>query len=466
MDFDVIVVGGGGAGLAAAITAAEAGASVLIVEWADHLGGTTELSGGVYMAAGTAAQIERGFAGDTVDAFFDYFMTFNRWHTDAATTKRFCDRALPTMQWLIAHGVSFPAEGLFRAGLEPVPRSHCPLGGGKAIVGALSAAAGRLGVDVALGKRVSGLKVAAGRVCGVQANGEEVTGASVIVTTGGFSQNFDLVRQHFPDARMGGDNLWAPGAATNQGDGLTLGEQVGAATAGRNHGDLLLSAGLIDQLEPQIPGWLVLVNQEGRRFVDELAPYNVITPLTMANGGSCWAVFDDDACRTAGGVRAGSWGAGTWTADMLAAGVTTGQVLRAPTVGELAGLMQVPPAVLQSTFDRYNADCQAKIDSKFFKDATAMRSIEKAPFYAVKLRPSVVAVTGYGLRIDADARVMGAADDHPIPGLYAAGEATGNVLGPQYLGGGHAIGSALIFGRIAAQTATADAHAMSSSRND
>lgn len=454
MDFDVIVVGGGGAGLMAAVTAAEAGATVLIVEASDHLGGTIEISGGVFMAAGTDAQVECGYPGDSAEAFFDYYMTFNRWNTDVAITKRFCDGALPTMRWLMSLGVGFPAGGLYRAALEPVPRSHRPDGGGRAIVRALHAAAGRLAVDVALGRRVQGLVVETGRVCGVQADGEEVTGRSVIVTTGGFSWNPALIRQHLPDAHLGDDEFWAPGIGTDVGDGLALGAQAGAATAGRNHGDILLSAGLVHEMEPRIPGWLVLVNQEGRRFVDELAPYNVVTPLTMASGGSCWAVFDDDALRNARGVSAGAWGAGTWTTETLRRGLAQGRVLRAPTVRGLAALMNVREAALRSTLDRYNGDCRAGADSRFGKEPAVLRPVEKEPFYAVRLLPSVVVLTGYGLRIDADARVLNETDDRPIPGLYAAGEVTGNVLGPQYLGSGHAIGSALTFGRIAGQTAT------------
>ena len=84
-----------------------------------------------------------------------------------------------------------------------------------------------------------------------------------------------------------------------------------------------------------------------------------------------------------------------------------------------------------------------------------MIAIDTPPYYAVRLSPAVVALTGYGPRIDAEARVLRAADGDPVPGLYAAGEVTGNVLGPQYLGGGNAIGSALIFGRIAGRSAAA-----------
>jgi fumarate reductase flavoprotein subunit len=88
-----------------------------------------------------------------------------------------------------------------------------------------------------------------------------------------------------------------------------------------------------------------------------------------------------------------------------------------------------------------------------------MKPLVEPPFYGIEMRAAVVALTGYGLRIDPDARVLAVRDDEPIPGLYAAGEVTGSLLGPQYLGGGNAVGNALVFGRVAAQTALADLRA-------
>ena len=455
LDYDVVVVGGGGAGLAAALTAAESGARVLIAEAAEQLGGSTRLAGGSFMAAGTPVQFEAGFENDSADAFYDYYLTFNRWDIDPAVARRFCDRALPTMTWLVELGLTYTVDGLYRAGLEPAPRSHRPVGGGQAIVDALSRAVKGRSVDIALGQRVEELVADAdGRVCGVRANGEELSTSSVIITTGGFGPNTDLVRRHIPDAAFGGEQVWSPGAPTCVGDGLRLGAQVNASMGGRNRGDLLLSSGLVRDIEPYLPGWLVFVDQQGRRFVDELAPYGVITPLTVARGGSCWVIFDDDALKTAAPRADSAWGAGTWNTDTLSRGVADGAVRTATSVPELARVVGVESAVLASTIERYNTDCERGHDSQFFKDPTVMRPIAKPPFYAVELRPQVIAVTGYGLRIDADARVLGA-DDCPIAGLFAAGEVTGNVLGPQYLGGGNAIGSALIFGRIAGQSAVA-----------
>jgi len=110
---------------------------------------------------------------------------------------------------------------------------------------------------------------------------------------------------------------------------------------------------------------------------------------------------------------------------------------------------------LAGSVRRYNQSCASRHDAEFLKREAGLIAIGTPPYYAVRLRPAVVALTGYGPRIDAEARVLRAADGDPVPGLYAAGEVTGNVLGPQYLGGGNAIGSALIFGRIAGRSAAA-----------
>lgn len=456
LDFDVIVVGGGGGGLAAAATAAEAGASALVAEAAPGVGGATALSGGSFMAAGTPVQAAAGYPGDTVDEFFDHYLTFNRWQADPAVARRFCEQATPTMAWLTALGVEFRPENLYRAARERVPRTHRPTGGGLAIVEALHRACRASGVEFALGNRVDDLIVRDGRVAGVRSRGEELTADAVIITTGGFGSNPDLVAEHFPDAGRGGGQPWSPEPATCVGDGLRLGVRAGAAAGGRNRGELLLSTGFARDLEPFVPGWLVYLTPDGRRFVNEAAPYTVITPTLLDQADWCWAILDDAARSSATAPVDARWGMGSWIGDVLQAEARNGRVLTADTVAGLAAMTQMPAVTLAATIDRYNSDCRAGADSRFGKDPSVMKPVATPPFYAVRLRPLVVAVTGYGLLIDADARVLREADGEPVPGLYAAGEVTGSVIGAQYLGGGNAIGSALIFGRIAARAAAAD----------
>jgi fumarate reductase flavoprotein subunit len=457
LDFDVIVVGGGGGGLAAAATAAEAGASVLVAEAAPGIGGATALSGGSFMAAGTPVQAAAGYPDDTADEFFDHYLTFNRWQADPAVARRFCEQATPTMAWLAGLGVEFRPENLYRAGRERVPRTHRPTGGGLAIVEALHRACRASGVEFALGNRVDDLIVRDGRVTGVRSRGEELTADAVIITTGGFGSNPALVAEHFPDAGSAGGEVWSPEPATCVGDGLRLGAQAGAAAGGRNRGELLLSTGFAQNLEPFVPGWLVYVTPDGRRFVNEAAPYTVITPTLLTRASWCWAILDDAARSSATAPVDTRWGMGSWIGDVLLAETRNGRVLTADTLVGLAAVTQMPPVTLAATIDRYNSDCRAGVaDSRFGKDPGVMKPVATPPFYAVRLRPLVVAVTGYGLQIDAEGHVLREADGEPVPGLYAAGEVTGNVIGAQYLGGGNAIGSALIFGRIAGRAAAAD----------
>jgi fumarate reductase flavoprotein subunit len=274
-----------------------------------------------------------------------------------------------------------------------------------------------------------------------------------VIATGGFGSNPALVAEHFPDAGRAGGEPWSPEPSTCVGDGLRLGAAVGAATTGRNRGELLLSTGFARDLEPFVPAWLVYVTPDGRRFVNEGAPYTVITPTLLTRADWCWAILDDAARVSATAPVDARWGMGSWIGDVLLAHARDGRVATADTVAGLAAATQMPPVSLTATVDRYNADCQAGTDTRFGKDPGSMKPIVTPPFYAVRLRPLVVAVTGYGLVIDADGRVLRETDGEPVPGLFAAGEVTGNVIGAQYLGGGNAIGSALIFGRVAGRAA-------------
>lgn len=456
-DVDVVVIGSGAAGLSAALTAARGGASVLVVDSADRVGGASALSGGSFMAAGTAQQAAAGYPGDTAGAFHDYYLSFNRWDADPAVARRFCDAAGSTLRWLEGLGVEFLPENVYRAGLEPAPRSHRPTGGGLAVVQALRTALEKHpGVEFALGNRVDALLTEGDLVTGVRARNEDLTAYAVIIATGGFGSNPELVKRHYPDAGRAGEGVWSPAPATCVGDGLKIAEAVGAGVTGTNHGELLLSTGFSRDLEPFVPGWLVYVTGRGHRFVSELAPHTVITPLMLTHGDSCWAVLDEAARQSATGAADARFGAGSWTADTLAGEVKRGRVHSARTIPELARKAGINPVGLAATVTRYNADCAAGHDSRFFKDPSALKPVSTPPFYAVRLRPMVVAVTGYGLAIDPDARVLQGADLTPVPGLYAAGEVCGSLLGAQYVGGGNAFGGAVVFGRIAGRTAVTD----------
>jgi fumarate reductase flavoprotein subunit len=188
-----------------------------------------------------------------------------------------------------------------------------------------------------------------------------------------------------------------------------------------------------------------------------MAPYFVTTPRTIAQGGTGWAIFDERARRS--GPPAG-WrprlGAPTWMPEAISAAAATGTIGSANSIQELAMKVEISASTLSATLAQYNSDCEHGEDTEYLKESLSMVSFDTPPFYVIPIRPVGANVTGFGLKIDRDARVLAASDHHPIPGLYAAGEVTGNVLGPQYLGGGNAVTSAVLFGRVAGQTAASE----------
>jgi fumarate reductase flavoprotein subunit len=450
-DFDVIVVGSGAAGLTAAIAASDAGASVLVVEADTRIGGSSRLSGGHFYAAGTSIQREAGIE-DTPDAMFEHYMTLNQWMVEPSVVRRYCDLSAPTFEWLRELGVKFSAKGVYPSGVGSVPRGHQPEGEGEAVVQVLDAQRAARGIDLVLDARVSRLLADdTGRIEGIQIGPDQATCAAVVMATGGFGANPKLLEQHFPDAAAAGNWGWYIGSPMAQGDGLTLGQEVGAAIDGHNRGLLLVTPGFSRDLEVLLPGWLILVNGEGRRFTSESAPYTVLGGLIQRQGGSVFAVFDEAARQSA---APGPISRAYWVNEVLAAKADDGTVARANSLDELAVRIEAPADTLAGTIERYNADCTRGVDSAFLKNPAGMRPIETPPFYAAEVRPAIICWTGTGLRINADTSVL-ATNERPIAGLFAAGETVGSLHGDRYIGGGGSFGPCIVFGKLAGENATA-----------
>lgn len=462
-DVDVIVIGGGGAGLAAAVTARDGGARVAVIEADTKLGGSTSLSGGVYYAAGTSVQRAKGFAGDTPDAMYEYYMALNQYRLEPALARRICDNAGKDLEWLISLGVEFRPEGLYCSGVESVPRGHGAAELGQSITDRLQAAASDKGIDVALNARVTDLHLdESGKVAGVRLGDDVVEAGAVVVATGGFGANRNMLHQLYPEAmRHGDDWTWYIGSERCMGDGLKMGAAVGADIVGHDRGLLLTTPGFAKDLEVYVPGWLVYVNREGRRFVNETIEYAVMSGVVQAQtGASCFAIFDEASRAEAKPKpefeQAASAGLVVlnWTTDRLDEQIKNRKIIKADTLDDLARQTGVDPEAFATTIARYNRDCANGVDSAFFKDGSVMRPIATPPFYAREIRTAIICLTSTGLRIDPDARVLDKADE-PIVGLYAAGETTGGALGERYIGGGNSIANAIVFGRIAGANAAA-----------
>ena len=464
-DYDVIVIGGGGAGLSAAIRAAETGATVLVVEAGERMGGSTALSGGVYYAAGTSVQRTRGIEGDTPDAMFEYYLTLNQYRVEPALARLLCDRAAPGLEWLISLGVNFDPEDLYSSGVESVPRGHKARDNGAEIAARLEgAASGYENVDFAVHTRAERLLVdATGRVVGVHAGGAEVSAGAVVIASGGFAQNTEMLHRYYPEAAAHGDWTWGISAPTCVGDGLNMGIAAGADVTGHNRGLLLTTPGFYKDLEVYVPGWMVYVNRDGRRFIDETTEYAVMSGVVKEQlGGSCFAIFDDTTRANAkpNQAYAAAMEAGiitlNWITDVLDQQIAKGKILQSGTLEGLALQAGIRAETLTTTIETYNRDCSAGRDSQFFKDPSVMQTVEHPPYYAAEIRCAIVCLTSTGLRIDPEARVLTPAD-RVIAGLYAAGEAAGGVLGERYIGGGNSITNAIVFGQIAGANAARDA---------
>ena len=458
-DFDIIIIGGGGAGLAAGIMARKAGASVMVLEADTKLGGATALSAAVMYACNSSVQKARGIE-DTPDAMFNYMMTLAGWDTYPRNMRILCEQSGPALEWLIELGVQFPKDYLLCSGVDTVPRGHPSMG----LADALINTAGAAGVEYALGTRVDKLLIENGRVVGVSAGGDELRAGAVIVTTGGFGNSPEMIKAYYPTAAYHGD--WTYSVHMNApfilGDGITLGKSIGAAIVGEDTGLLLPTSGLGKWIEAFMPPWIVLVNTHAQRFMDESAPYAVSGYLLNGQPDKhAYAIFDEPTLEVASqDMRfADPYHSGTamptWEYNLLRQSIANGKIVKADTIAELAQKIGVDAETLQTTIDQYNADCDKGVDSLYFKEMEPRFPVRRGPFYAREVRACVIGQTGAGLNINPQARVL---DEHGrvIPGLYAAGEVLGCGVGKRYFGGGMGICNAMVFGRIAGTEAAAD----------
>src|SRR4051812_24301643 len=463
-DVDVLVIGSGAAGLSAALAARESGAeNVLVAEAEGVVGGSSRLSGGLTMGAGTRYQKALGIEDDADSLFHDY-MQLNQWKVEAAVVRRLCERAGPTVEWLGDLGVEF-YDQLVYGGDERVPRVHVPIGRGQAVVDVLHRACRQAGIDVALGQRVDRLLVDDGAVTGAAVDPDTITAGAVVLATGGFGNDPARLAAHYPSAAAT-EWTWYIGAPGSRGDALDLADQVGAQTLGHDRGLRLLHANFAPIYEAYLPGWIVIVNREGRRFFDETAPYGITDGLLRAQGDVAYAVFDSAALQaaTAAGVARykqlvpGSTKKQSphWNADVVEQMVRAGKVREADSVAGLASALGLPVEPFEGTVARHNTQAAAGEDWDYLKDPKFLEPIAVPPFYGAEIRPATVCFTACGPRIDRDARVLDTAG-RPVPGLFAAGECAGGVIGPAYVGSGNSYATCLVFGRVAGAGAAATA---------
>jgi 3-oxosteroid 1-dehydrogenase len=331
---------------------------------------------------------------------------------------------------------------------------------GQALAGGLRLGMQAKNVPLRLNTALTGLELRDGRVVGIRtAAGVIYARKGVLLASGGFEHNAEM-RKKYQRAPIGTE--WTVGAAANTGDGILAGLELGAAT------DLMddawwgpsfpLTGGPYFCLgERSLPG-CVFVNSAGRRFVNEAAPYvDAVHAMYDTASIPAWMIFDQRYRNSYlfAGLGPRQPLPGRW--------YKAGVVFRGPTLASLATQIDVPASALEQTIERFNAFAGAGVDEDFHKGDSVydryygdprnrpnpcLAPLAKAPYYAIKVVPGDLGTKG-GLRTDDRARVL-REDGTPIPGLYAAGNASAAVMGHSYAGAGATIGPAMTFGYLAA----------------
>ena len=486
IDTDVVVIGAGGAGMTAAITAAQAGKNVVVVEKAEITGGNSSRATGGMNAADTAAQDNNEFEqAKGVEKVLEKAKEFAELNELAATVaKQWADyQANPVgyfdtvelymldtivgghnlnnyelvevlasntsdgIDWLASLNTPIELTSVGSFGGASVKRIHRPVDAegktmsvGSYMIPLLEKNCQDLGVKIITGTKANEILMNEGAAAGVKATSAStnytINAKSVIVATGGFAANIDLVVNYKPEY----NGFITTNAPTITGDGIKMAEAVGANLVDMEQ--IQIHPTVHQETGKMITEGLrgdgaILVNQEGVRFCDELGTRDVVSGHELKQTGSYAYLIVDQKMVDKSGV----------IAKYIKSGLTIGG-------GELADLataMNVDAETLTKTIETWNAAVAAQNDAEFGRTSFA-EALDTAPYYAIKIAPGVHHTMG-GIEINTNTEVLGT-NGNVIPGLFAAGEVTGGVHGGNRLGG-NAVADFVVFGRIAGAQAAA-----------
>ncbi len=448
---DVVVVGAGAAGFAAALSAAESGASVLLLEKQVETGGSSRICGGLLAFAGTDLQRRNGIE-DSSQLLFDDLREVGRNANDPALVRAYTDNQLATYQWLCDLGVQFGPRPDASSG-QSVPRCHVidP----DAMIEQLAAhARAQPRIEFVIQAAATRLLRQDGRVHAVRLrhDGREhdiAVRRGVVLAAGGFTRNEELIRTFVPKQAK----AWVSGGEGNTGDGLLMAWQLGAGirdvayiqgTYGKHPTNHTTRHSLLSVYKGAIA-----VNLQAQRFVDESLSYKLLGTASLEQSGDhTWQIFDQRIFDT-------------HEEDVSIFDVRhrmqDGMLAVADTLEDLAAQTGLPEAALVDTVERYNAAVRDGVDTEFGRrhlvhNHGTLLPIAEPPFYA---HASTAALYGTycGVTVDPTMQVLDVFHE-PIAGLWAAGEMVSGLHGAAYMTGS-ALGKALIFGRIAGASAAA-----------
>jgi len=441
-DLDVLVIGAGACGLAAAIAAYDAGAEVAVIEKLDRPGGNSALSTGSVPAAGTRFQRDAGIA-DSSERFIEDLM-----RTGGATdcphlVRRLVETSAATVEWLVdCVGARMTLVTAYKHVGHSVPRLHAPASRrGRDLVDDLLAAVERRGIPLAVGNGAHELIADAnGGVIGanVDANGEKqrILARKTVLAVNGFAGNRDLVARFCPE--ISGAQYF--GARGSTGEAVLWGEKLGAAL-----GNIGAYQGYAAVSDPHgsLLSWTtiekggIIVNGTGRRFGDESAGYSGFTPNVMAQRGPCFAIFDQKIFAVAA------------LEEEFVELADYGGVKKADTPAVLATLHGLDPEKIASTIDHYNKAARGEKPDAFGRRDFALAPLAGA-LYICRVVPGLFHTQG-GLMVDDDGRVL-RPNGEPIANLFAGGGAAAGLSGRTGAAGyasGNGLLSAIGLGRLA-----------------
>ena len=439
--YDVVVVGSGGAGLAAAIQAHDLGASVVVVEKMSVIGGNTNKASAGMNAAETKFQKLKGIV-DSKDLFYNETMTGGKNKNNPELLRYFVENAPDAIDWLDNNGIEL--SGITTTGGMSVDRTHRPASGaavGGYLISGLVKNINRRGIEVMLDSNVTEIITENHKVVGVKVTEEDgsiqtIKAKAVIIATGGFSANREMVEKYRPDLK-GFVTTNHKGAT---GSGIMILEKLGAGTVDMKE----------IQIHPTVEqttsylisesirgGGAILVSQIGKRFVNELDTRDKVSAeIIKLPEHYSYILFDQQ-------VREENKAVEEYVSHDL--------VVQADSINELAQKLSIDANTLSNTIERYNQFVNTKQDEDYGRTTGMRHPINKAPYYAIKIAPGVHHTMG-GVTINTHTQVLDTAKN-VIQGVFAAGEVVGGVHGANRIGG-NAVADIIIFGMQAGRQAT------------
>ena len=450
-NYDVVVIGAGGAGFSAAITARNAGANVVLLEKMPAVGGNSLISGAEMNVAKNWVQPKLGINDDSPELHAQDTFKGGDGKGDMKVINVMTHEALDAAKWCRDYlGVRFEDDNLFFFGGHSRKRALIPVGHtGTEFIAKFQAKADELGIPVITNMKAEELiKDKDGRVVGVKAtmDGSEYTfnaKGGVVLATGGFGANPEMVKKYNPKIDERFKTTDAPGTT---GEALYMAERAGAQLVNMGYIQTYPIcdpiSGAIELIADARFDGAIMLNQEGKRFVEELQRRDVLSEAILNQTGRyCWVLWNDKIGSISNTVKAHANEYEAFTKQGI---MTTCDDLKC-----IADFTKIPFDQLRKTVKRVS-DMAGKGNDKDFNHRSGLVDMQQGKYYVIKAVPSTHHTMG-GVRINEKAEAL-TAEGKVIPGLWAAGEVTGVTHGTNRLGG-NAYTDIIVFGRIAGAAA-------------